>query len=352
MVVARYGVEGQVGGLLGVVGPTRMQYGRAIAIVRYMTELLNDLLAEQYGSEQYESDGGMPSARTHANSPIRRTYLICPRCRRCPRWSRRRTHPDAAEGDPVGATGDAAHADGPNFTLVDGESSRATPAAAAAPTDSRDADAAAGAAASATAKDGAPGTESAAGTAAGPGPSDAADTPAPDSLAALRDRVDQLERDLAHERDQATEYLNRWQRAQADMSNLRRRADQERDQLHAFAAWQAVAFALPAIDSLERAFQTLPEPLTGLTWINGVALVDHQLRQAVAALGVTEIAADPASRLTTRATSPSRSTRPRHIPRARSPGRSTRLRNQWPHPAANARRRGPPTTLRPGAQRR
>jgi heat-inducible transcriptional repressor len=60
MVVARYGVEGQVGGLLGVVGPTRMQYGRAIAIVRYMTELLNDLLAEQYGSEQYESDGGMP----------------------------------------------------------------------------------------------------------------------------------------------------------------------------------------------------------------------------------------------------------------------------------------------------
>lgn len=201
--------------------------------------------------------------------------------------------PDAAEGDPVGATGDAAHADGPNFTLVDGESSRATPAAAAAPTDSRDADAAAGAAASATAKDGAPGTESAAGTAAGPGPSDAADTPPPDSLAALRDRVDQLERDLAHERDQATEYLNRWQRAQADMSNLRRRADQERDQLHAFAAWQAVAFALPAIDSLERAFQTLPEPLTGLTWINGVALVDHQLRQAVAALGVTEIAADP-----------------------------------------------------------
>jgi heat-inducible transcriptional repressor len=52
VVVARYGARGQLSGLLGVVGPTRMQYGRAIAIVRYMTELLNDLLAETYSSEE------------------------------------------------------------------------------------------------------------------------------------------------------------------------------------------------------------------------------------------------------------------------------------------------------------
>jgi heat-inducible transcriptional repressor len=50
VVVARYGAKGQLSGLLGVVGPTRMQYGRAIAIVRYMTELLNELLAETYSS--------------------------------------------------------------------------------------------------------------------------------------------------------------------------------------------------------------------------------------------------------------------------------------------------------------
>ncbi len=46
LVVSRYGTEGQVGGLLGIVGPTRMQYSRAIAVVRYMTEVMNDLLAE------------------------------------------------------------------------------------------------------------------------------------------------------------------------------------------------------------------------------------------------------------------------------------------------------------------
>ena len=53
VVVARYGAQDHhVSGLLGIVGPTRMQYGRAIAVVRYMTEMLNDLLSELYGPEQ------------------------------------------------------------------------------------------------------------------------------------------------------------------------------------------------------------------------------------------------------------------------------------------------------------
>ncbi len=49
LVVSRYGQEGKIGGLLGVIGPTRMQYSRAIAVVRYMTQVMNELLAEVYG---------------------------------------------------------------------------------------------------------------------------------------------------------------------------------------------------------------------------------------------------------------------------------------------------------------
>jgi heat-inducible transcriptional repressor len=51
LVVARYGREGKIGGLLGVIGPTRMQYGRAIAVVRYMAQVMDELLAEVYGFE-------------------------------------------------------------------------------------------------------------------------------------------------------------------------------------------------------------------------------------------------------------------------------------------------------------
>ncbi len=47
LVVARYGQEGKVGGLLGVIGPTRMQYGRAIAVVRYMTHYWQKCMASR-----------------------------------------------------------------------------------------------------------------------------------------------------------------------------------------------------------------------------------------------------------------------------------------------------------------
>ncbi len=48
VVAARYGAKGRASGLLGVVGPRRMQYGRAVAVVRYLTQVLNDLLSETY----------------------------------------------------------------------------------------------------------------------------------------------------------------------------------------------------------------------------------------------------------------------------------------------------------------
>ncbi len=43
-VLARYGHEGEGSGFLGVVGPTRMEYRRAVALVRYMTDLMTDLV--------------------------------------------------------------------------------------------------------------------------------------------------------------------------------------------------------------------------------------------------------------------------------------------------------------------
>jgi heat-inducible transcriptional repressor len=46
IVVSTYGVDGEVVGVLGVVGPTRMAYDRSISSVRYMARLMSDLMAE------------------------------------------------------------------------------------------------------------------------------------------------------------------------------------------------------------------------------------------------------------------------------------------------------------------
>ena len=48
LVLGRYGVTGFATGALGVVGPTRMLYGRAISAVRFISGLLSDLVYDMY----------------------------------------------------------------------------------------------------------------------------------------------------------------------------------------------------------------------------------------------------------------------------------------------------------------
>jgi heat-inducible transcriptional repressor len=49
VVVARYGLSDNVSGMLGVIGPTRMPYGRAVSSVRYLADLLGGMLYQVYG---------------------------------------------------------------------------------------------------------------------------------------------------------------------------------------------------------------------------------------------------------------------------------------------------------------
>lgn len=52
MVLARYGVAGQVTGTLGILGPMRMPYTRTIPTVRYVAALLSDLVNDTIAGEQ------------------------------------------------------------------------------------------------------------------------------------------------------------------------------------------------------------------------------------------------------------------------------------------------------------
>jgi heat-inducible transcriptional repressor len=49
LVFAPYGEPGRALGLLGVLGPTRMPYPRAIPTVRYLATLMNELISSHYG---------------------------------------------------------------------------------------------------------------------------------------------------------------------------------------------------------------------------------------------------------------------------------------------------------------
>lgn len=56
MVLSRYGIPGQMSGAVGVVGPTHINYGRAISSVRYVSTMMTNMLVKLY-----EDDTGLPT---------------------------------------------------------------------------------------------------------------------------------------------------------------------------------------------------------------------------------------------------------------------------------------------------
>jgi heat-inducible transcriptional repressor len=69
LVLSRYGVEDGATGLLGVVGPLRMPYDRTIGAVRYVSQLMTDLVSDWYGPSQLPADEMPPRLDQPAASP-------------------------------------------------------------------------------------------------------------------------------------------------------------------------------------------------------------------------------------------------------------------------------------------
>jgi heat-inducible transcriptional repressor len=51
LVLSRYGVNGYATGALGVLGPLRMHYARTVSVVRFVSQLLSNLVFDMYGGE-------------------------------------------------------------------------------------------------------------------------------------------------------------------------------------------------------------------------------------------------------------------------------------------------------------
>jgi len=101
--------------------------------------------------------------------------------------------------------------------------------------------------------------------------------------------LERLQRELEEARAQAAEYLEGWQRTQAEFANYRKRQEVERQQRARMSNANLIARILPVLDDLERAAQTLPLGLRSLTWIEGVFLVQRKLEMVLELEGVKPI---------------------------------------------------------------
>ena len=114
-------------------------------------------------------------------------------------------------------------------------------------------------------------------------------------LAALSDEqtaaVEALvaERVAAAEQAGAEETTNLLKRERADFANYKRRSEQEREAQVKFANRLLIEQLLPIIDNFDRALATVPEDVAPLPWMEGLRLVDRQLRATLEKQGLRPI---------------------------------------------------------------
>jgi molecular chaperone GrpE len=103
------------------------------------------------------------------------------------------------------------------------------------------------------------------------------------------DELTALRQELEEQKAKAAEYLDGWQRARAEFANYKKRIEKEQEDMIKSANGAFIAKLLPIMDDFERAFQTLPLNLMGMTWLEGIALIQRKLQVVLTQEGVTAI---------------------------------------------------------------
>ncbi len=98
---------------------------------------------------------------------------------------------------------------------------------------------------------------------------------------------EKIAEELAAENTQLNEQLLR---ERADAENVRRRAEQDKQQMSGHYKASVVERLLPVIDNLERALKNIPADLEGSDYVKGIASVAKQFGQALSDIGVQRIA--------------------------------------------------------------
>ncbi|MDQ2741940.1 MAG: nucleotide exchange factor GrpE [Chloroflexota bacterium] len=103
--------------------------------------------------------------------------------------------------------------------------------------------------------------------------------------------VAELQARLSEQDQRITDLQDKWHRAAADLVNLRRRTEQDKDDVQKFASMLLVQELLPVLDNFERAIATIPGNLAMLTWVHGVMLIERHLRAILEHRGLESIEA-------------------------------------------------------------
>lgn len=101
------------------------------------------------------------------------------------------------------------------------------------------------------------------------------------------DEIVALQDELTAARTQSDEYLDGWQRSQADFSNYKKRMERERSLAYKNASADIIKRYLDVTDDMARALENRPQEGDGATWADGIELIYRKLLTVLENAGVT-----------------------------------------------------------------
>ena len=119
----------------------------------------------------------------------------------------------------------------------------------------------------------------------------ASGAPSPEANADAGAELERLRADLEAAQTQTAEHLASLQRTAADFANFRRRTAEDRERELGLASESLLRKVLVVADDFDRALEAMPAELRGVSWIEGIVLLDRKLRQLLESEGVTPIEA-------------------------------------------------------------
>lgn len=106
------------------------------------------------------------------------------------------------------------------------------------------------------------------------------------------EEIEALHEELEATRAQAEEYLEGWQRAQAEFINYKKRIAREHEQMHRDAAARVIRKLLEISDDLDRALKERPREGAGAGWADGIDLIHRKLKAILETEGVERLDAE------------------------------------------------------------
>lgn len=103
--------------------------------------------------------------------------------------------------------------------------------------------------------------------------------------------IEVLRQELDESKAKAQEYLDGWQRGQADFTNYKKRLELDKVDAIKYANAELMLKILPILDDFERAAEHVPPQMVSDPWVEGVGGIVRKLGSILEALGLSCIKA-------------------------------------------------------------